>query len=131
MFIKKYKIGVAYAHCDLPCGVYNPMQARIEAESIKAIIDKYNANKDETFRARCVVIKEERARLVKEHLSILWSDFFKDEHFNKYPHLHKLFNDTLKLVTLVKNSFDVNNSTKLLDSIDQIADIFWEVKRSM
>ena len=54
---------VAYAHCDLPCGVYDPAQARIEAESIKGIDEKYQQNTDPAFRARCLIIKEQRSEL--------------------------------------------------------------------
>ena len=70
----------ARAHCDLPCGVYDPEQARIEAESCFRIMEKYQANTDETFRSRAIGIKEERAELVKHHLDVLWHDYFKPEH---------------------------------------------------
>src|SRR5665213_3957216 len=80
----------AYAHCDLPCGVYDPAQAKIEAESVKAIQEKYSGL-DEENRIRALFIKEERAELVKHHLWVLWSDYFKPEHLEKYPQLHDLF----------------------------------------
>ncbi|MDA8062873.1 MAG: superoxide dismutase, Ni, partial [Actinomycetota bacterium] len=48
---------VAHAHCDLPCGVYDPAQARIEADSVKAIMEKFNASDDSTFKTRAVTIK--------------------------------------------------------------------------
>ena len=86
----------ATAHCDLPCGVYDPAQARIEAESVKAIQEKYQANEDPAFRARAIQIKEERADLVKHHLWVLWTDYFKPPHFEKYPQLHELFNKATK-----------------------------------
>src|SRR5262249_12412061 len=66
---------VAHAHCDLPCGVYDPAQARIEAESVKAIAEKYAANSDPAFRARAIFIKEQRSELVKHHLWVLWTDY--------------------------------------------------------
>src|SRR3954465_1559174 len=65
------------AHCDLPCGIYDPAQARIEAESGKAICEKYQGNEDPVFRTRALVIKEQRAELVKHHLWVLWTDYFK------------------------------------------------------
>ncbi|HJY70969.1 MAG TPA: superoxide dismutase, Ni, partial [Streptosporangiaceae bacterium] len=74
---------VAHAHCDLPCGVYDPAQARIEAESVKAIIEKYQQNTDPEFRTRCLIIKEQRSELVKHHLWVLWTDYFKPPHFEK------------------------------------------------
>src|SRR5215472_13943876 len=58
----------AYAHCDLPCGVYDPAQARIEAESVKAICQKYQDSKDPAFQTRALIIKEQRSELVKHHL---------------------------------------------------------------
>ena len=88
---------VASAHCDLPCGVYDPAQARIEAESVKAICEKYQANTDPEFRTRALIIKEQRAELVKHHLWVLWTDYFKPPHFEKYPNLHQLFNEATKL----------------------------------
>ena len=81
----------ARAHCDLPCGVYDPEQARIEAESCFRIMEKYQANSDATFRARAIGIKEERAEMVKHHLDVLWHDYFKPEHVEKVPNLHELF----------------------------------------
>ena len=73
-----------YAHCDLPCGVYDPAQARIEAESVRAICEKYQQNEDPAFRTRALQIKEERSDLVKHHLWVLWTDYFKPPHFEKY-----------------------------------------------
>jgi nickel superoxide dismutase len=50
---------IAHAHCDLPCGVYDPAQARIEAESVKAIAEKYQQSTDPAFRTRALIIKEQ------------------------------------------------------------------------
>src|SRR5512143_2699477 len=85
------------AHCDLPCGVYDPAQARIEAESVKATIAKYHASDDPVFKARALAVKEERSDLVKHHLWVLWTDYFKPPHFEKYPQLHVMFNEANKL----------------------------------
>src|SRR5436853_2077158 len=95
-FTRMFSTVEATAHCDLPCGVYDPAQARIEAESVKAIQEKYQANEDPAFRTRAIAIKEQRAELVKHHLDVLWSDYFKAPHFEKYPQLHTLFNDAVK-----------------------------------
>jgi nickel superoxide dismutase len=118
------------AHCDLPCGVYDPAQARIEAESVKAIQEKYQANEDPTFRARAVQIKEQRSELVKHHLDVLWSDYFKAPHFEKYPQLHTLFNDAVKAAGAggTKGSNDPKTGQALLDLIADIDKIFKETK---
>jgi nickel superoxide dismutase len=123
---------VAQAHCDLPCGVYDPAQARIEAQSVKAIIEKYDANEDPAFRARALVIKEERSELVKHHLWVLWTDYFKPPHFDKYPQLHALFNEATKLAGGggTKGAVDIKVADELLAKIDEIADIFWETKKA-
>ena len=122
----------AKAHCDLPCGVYDPAQARIEAESIKGIIAKYDASDDDVFRQRCVIIKEQRSELVKHHLWVLWTDYFKQPHFEKYPQLHELFNEATKLAGAsgAKGTLDVKVADQLLEKIDQIAEIFWETKKA-
>jgi nickel superoxide dismutase len=121
----------AYAHCDLPCGVYDPAQARIEAESIKGIDEKYRANSDPEFRTRAIIIKEQRSELVKHHLWVLWTDYFKPPHFEKYPQLNQLFNEATKLAGAAgtKGSSDVATADELLAKIDEIAKIFWETKQ--
>ncbi len=118
-----------HAHCDLPCGVYDPAQARIEAESVHGIQEKYQASDDEVFRQRAVQIKEERADLVKHHLWVLWTDYFKPEHLEKYPQLHELFWDATKAAGDAKKSEDPADGQKLLDLIAQIDEIFWETKK--
>ncbi len=120
------------AHCDLPCGVYDPAQARIEAQSIKAILEKAAASDDQEFKVRSILIKEQRSELVKHHLWVLWTDYFKAPHFEKYPQLHTLFNEATKLAgaTGTKGSSDVAKADELLAKIDQIAEIFWETKKA-
>ncbi|HUB38201.1 MAG TPA: superoxide dismutase, Ni [Streptosporangiaceae bacterium] len=121
-----------HAHCDLPCGVYDPAQARIEAESVKAIIQKYQDNTDPEFRTRCLIIKEERSELVKHHLWVLWTDYFKPPHFAKYPQLHQLFNEATKLAGAAgtKGTVDVGKADELLGKIEEISKIFWETKQA-
>lgn len=123
---------IVHAHCDLPCGVYDPAQAKIEAQSVKACIEKFHASDDAVFKQRAVTIKEERSNLVKEHLWILWTDYFKAPHFEKYPQLNGLFNEATKLAGAggTKGSMDVAVADQLLAKIDQIAEIFWETKKA-
>lgn len=118
-----------YAHCDLPCGVYDPAQARIEAQSVKAIQEKM-ANFEGDDRVRALFIKEERAELVKRHLWVLWTDYFKPEHLEKYPNLHDLFWKAAKQAGECKHHHEPEEGQKLLDMIDEIARIFWETKKS-
>jgi nickel superoxide dismutase len=122
---------VVHAHCDLPCGVYDPAQARIEAESVKAICEKYQQNSDPEFRARALLIKEQRSELVKHHLWVLWTDYFKPPHFEKYPQLHQLVNEATKLAgaTGTKGSTDAAKADELLAKIEEISKIFWATKQ--
>ncbi|HLG91551.1 MAG TPA: superoxide dismutase, Ni [Acidimicrobiales bacterium] len=121
---------VASAHCDLPCGVYDPAQARIEAESVKACMEKFNGSNDEVFKERAVMIKEERAELVKHHLWVLWTDYFKPEHLQKYPQLHELFWKATKAAGESKKTNDPAVAQGLLDHIAEIDKIFWETKKA-
>ena len=129
---------VVYAHCDLPCGVYDPAQARIEADSILAIQQKYQdpegSKKDsetaDEYRERCIRIKEDRAELVKHHLWVLWTDYFKPEHLEQHTNLHDLFWGATKEAGESKRSTDPAQGQKLLALIDQIADIFKETNRA-
>jgi nickel superoxide dismutase len=127
---------VVHAHCDLPCGVYDPAQARIEAESVKAIQTRYqDAEKFKTagesvedYRTRALAIKEVRADLVKDHLWVLWTDYFKPEHLEKHPQLHDLFWKATKEAGLAKKSQDPEQGQKLLDAIEEIDQVFKATK---
>jgi nickel superoxide dismutase len=118
-----------HAHCDLPCGVYDPAQARIEAESVKAIMEKFNDSDDNVFKTRCVLIKEERADLVKHHLWVLWTDYFKPNHLEAHPNLHDLFWKATKAAGESKKTTDVSVADDLLSQIAEIDRIFWETKK--
>ena len=119
------------AHCDLPCGVYDPAQALIEARSVRAIAEKYQASDDVEFRTRALIIKEQRAELVKHHLWVLWTDYFKAPHFAAYPELHTLFNEATKLAGAggAKGSADPEVAGQLIAKIEEIARIFEETKK--
>jgi nickel superoxide dismutase len=119
-----------HAHCDLPCGVYDPAQARIEAESVKACQEKYQANPDPVFRERAVTIKEERADLVKHHLWVLWTDYFKPEHLEKFPELHDVFWKATKAAGESKKSEDPAQGQELLDAVGEVDRIFQETKKA-
>ena len=119
----------AHAHCDLPCGVYDPAQARIEAQSVKACMEKYNASSDADFKVRATTIKEERSELVKHHLWVLWTDYFKPEHLEKFPNLHDMFWKATKTAGETKKTSDVAVADRLLSEIAAIDAMFWESKK--
>ena len=99
----------------------------------RRIIAKVADNDDPDFRTRAILIKEQRAELVKHHLWVLWTDYFKPPHFEKYPQLHQLVNEATKLAgaTGAKGSLDAEVADDLLAKIDEIAEIFWETKKCL
>ena len=128
---------VVHAHCDLPCGVYDPAQARIEAESVMAIQQKYQdaesqkkpTESADDYRARALLIKEQRADLVKHHLWVLWTDYFKPEHIEKHPDLHDKFWKATKLAGDAKKAQDPSQGKELIQAIDEIDGIFKATKK--
>jgi nickel superoxide dismutase len=116
--------GTVHAHCDIPCGVYDPQQARIEAESCYKIIQKYNDSDDPVFKGRCLHVKEERAELTKHHIDVMWHDYFKPEHVEKFKDLHEVCWKASKQASQVKRTVDLQEAQKLLDLIDRI-DVMW------
>jgi nickel superoxide dismutase len=139
---KKFVSGmeIAEAHCDAPCGVYDPASARISAEAVlsmtKKILDlkapdggdaKATANFHNTL-TRYIVVKEEQAQIAKDELLILWTDYFKPVHLEKYPNLHDTFWKAAKLCSAVKVEVSLEHATELMDAIKEIHGIFWATK---
>jgi nickel superoxide dismutase len=121
---------VAHAHCDLFCGVYDPAQAKIEALSVLKAAKKYQDSDDPVFRDRAILIKEERADLVKHHVMVLWADFFTPEHVQQFPQLHDLIWRTIRQAGDAKKSVDPADGEKLVALVDEVADIFWQTAKA-
>ncbi len=134
------KIEIAEAHCDGPCGVYDPAQARIEAEAVhsltKKILDLKRPEGDDeqahkayaNTLARFIMIKEERAELAKHHILVLWTDYFKPEHLEKYPDLHETFWKAAKLCSTCKQEVSHEHSNELMEAVKKIHEMFWDSK---
>ena len=121
---------VAHAHCDLYCGVYDPAQAKIEAMSVWKSAQKYHDSDDEVFKARAISIKEQQAELVKHHLSVLWTDFFTADHRSEFANLDDLFWRTIHQAGVAKKSVDPADGERLVQLIDEIAEIFWQTEKA-
>jgi nickel superoxide dismutase len=91
-------------------------------------MEKYEGFHDEHDKMRAILIKEQRAELVKHHLWVLWTDYFKPEHLEKFPNLHDLFWRATKQAGQVKKTVDPAEGQKLLDLISEIAEIFKQTK---
>ena len=129
-----------HAHCDGPCGVYDPSSARVAAEAVlsmtKKLVDlEVPASGDKaagvayhnTF-ARYTAIKEEQAQIAKAELLVLWTDYFKPVHLEQFPDLHDTFWKAAKLCSACKVEVSVQHATELMEAVQKIHTMFWATK---
>ena len=122
-----------HAHCDIPCGIYDPAGAELAARTVARMVELIGQNLGDDVEqrnkfARCVAVKEQHAELVKREIQVIWSDYFKPEHLEKYPQLHDLTWRILKQAGKNKQSVDAAAASELQDLVRQFSDIFWETK---
>ena len=125
------------AHCDIPCGIYDPIVAKIAAQTVLKMAIRLEAVDFQggpssvdvpNSVVRFITVKDEHAQKVKEELNILWADYFKPEHLEKYPDLHEVFWNANKLAGANKQTVSSDSAKKLVESVDEIATIFWATK---
>tara|TARA_B100000700_G_scaffold317791_1_gene409746 strand:- start:614 stop:1087 length:474 start_codon:yes stop_codon:yes gene_type:complete len=139
-FFNSFPAKKAKAHCDGPCGVYDPASARIAAEAVLSMTKKLIALEppasndaaswaiyNNTF-ARYVAIKEDQAKETKKELLILWTDYFKPEHLASFPDLHETFWQAAKLCSACKVNIDQSKAEALMSSVEKIHNMFWKSK---
>ena len=126
----------AYAHCDIPCGIYDPTPAKIAADTVAKMVEKINqlppnATDFSTRNSfvRMVTVKEQHAEMCKKELQILWSDYFKPEHLEKFPKLHDSFWKALKLASKNKQNIDAAAAADLQAAVKEISDMFYASKK--
>lgn len=126
---------IAYAHCDVPCGIYDPKPAQIAAATILKMVEKIESLTsenptiaDRNAFVRMVWTKEEHARKCKEELLILWTDYFKEEHLSMFPNLHETFWKATKLCSKNKQEVNIEVAKELVKAVDEIAEIFQKTK---
>jgi nickel superoxide dismutase len=125
-----------FAHCDIPCGIYDPHEAQVAAHTVirmddliaelptKGLSDVEQRN----AIVRYVQVKEQHAERVKSEVRIIWGDYFKDEHVQKFPELPALVWKIMKQAGKCKQSVDKKAAEELLASVNQFAEIFWKTK---
>ncbi len=132
-----------YAHCDIPCGIYDPQAAQLAAKTVLTMVQKLTAlktpegqnvadieyTKHHNDVVRLVVVKEQHAEICKREILILWTDYFKAEHLEKFPTLHELVWKTTKLCSDNKRNIDEKMAQELVSSVDKIAEMFAETKK--
>ena len=131
---------IAYAHCDGPCGIYDPASARVAGEAVLSMTKKMlelncpdtdNSSQMASYlntMSRYASVKEQQAQLCKEELLVLWTDYFKPNHLESYPDLHDLFWNTAKLCSSCKTEVSIEHANELMDNIKQVHTIFWKTK---
>ena len=131
---------IAYAHCDGPCGIYDPASARVAGEAVLSMTKKMlelncpdtgNSSQMASYlntMSRYASVKEQQAQLCKEELLVLWTDYFKPNHLESYPDLHDLFWNTAKLCSSCKTEVSIEHANELMDNIKKVHTIFWKTK---
>lgn len=120
-----------YAHCDIPCGIYDPHTAQLASQTVLKMVQKIKElpKEDQNSFVRMVMVKEEHAEICKREVLILWTDYFKAEHLEKFPDLHDLVWKTTKLCSDNKRAVDEAKAQELVEAVDKIADIFNQTKK--
>ncbi len=135
-FVTKFiKEDIAFAHCDIPCGIYDPHQAQLAAHTVvrmtkmlQDIKQDDNLTSDHTI-ARITHVKEKHSDLLEEELETLRNDYFKDEHFNEFKNLNELFVKTLRASAKARQNIDMDSALMALYGVLEIAEIFYKTKK--
>ena len=129
------KIGFdqAKAHCDVPCGIYDPIVAQINALTVVRMMDLIAALKGEgpayeNSVSRYITVKEEHAEKTKHEVRVIFGDFIKETHFERFPELPGLFLKIMQLGSKSRQTTDREAGLALVEAVNQFADIFWAIK---
>ncbi len=136
-----YPIRIAEAHCDIPCGIYDPHEAQIAALTVIRMnqligeLPKHSATASpdevESYHSklnRYIKVKEDHAEKCKSELRLLWADYFKPEHLKQHENLHDLFWNAMKLASKARQEVNLAVSESLLTEVQKIAEVFWKTK---
>ena len=127
----------AKAHCDVPCGIYDPITAQIDALTVVRMMDLMAAlaDGDEKSRpdfhnsmTRYITVKENHAEKAKHEIRIIWGDFIKDAHVEKYPELPGLIHKIMQLGSKCRQTVNRDQGLAYVEAINQFAEIFWSIK---
>lgn len=129
-----FSLKTVSAHCDIPCGIYETDTVMHSAETCKRMIQRIeelgeiNSVEKQNTLIRSVMNKEKHAQKVKREIYILWSDYFKPEHLEKFPDLHDKLWKTAKQASTVKQTVSMDEALKLIDMVHDIAHLFADSK---
>jgi nickel superoxide dismutase len=134
---ERFGFARAQAHCDIPCGIYDPGTAQIAALTVVRMMDlmaEAEAKGHDNHlgfinsMARCIAVKEEHAEKAKHEVRVIWGDYIKPEHLAKHPELTDLVFKIMKLGSRVRQTVDRQAGLDFVEAINQFAAIFWETK---
>lgn len=127
----------AKAHCDIPCGIYDPHTALIAALTVVRMNDlmsdlKNSGNPQDlaymNSMSRYISVKEEHAEKVKQEVRIIWGDYMKQQHFDKHPEVHQLVHKIMQLASQARQSANRDVSVQLVEAVNEFGEIFWDTK---
>jgi len=125
---------IVYAHCDIPCGIYDPHNVQVAALTVIRMMDLINESGDASGTvpthniSRYTTVKEEHAELCKKEVRVIWGDYFKEEHLSKHPDLANIVHEIMSLSSKAKQGIDRNTGVELLGVVNKFAEIFWETE---
>jgi nickel superoxide dismutase len=129
---------VVYAHCDIPCGIYDPHEAQISALTclrMDQLIGELAApTKPEEWSAwaskmaRYTAVKESHAERVKQEVRVIWGDYFTPDHAKANPGVHELTWRILKQASKVRQGTALADAQELLKLVGEFSEAFWKSK---
>lgn len=134
---KKHNFPTASAHCDVPCGIYDPITAQIAALTVVRMMDLMSALEADAgdkgveynnSMSRYVTVKEEHAEKAKHEIRVIWGDYIKEQHVQAHPELHSLVHTIMQLGSKCRQTANRESGLKFVDAINQFAEIFWSTK---
>ena len=130
---QKFNFEEAKAHCDVPCGIYDPIVAQINALTVVRMMDLMAALEGEgvaynNSMSRYIAVKEEHAEKAKHEIRVIFGDFISADHIKAHPELPELFHKIMKLGGKARQTADRKNGVAFVESINQFAEIFWAIK---
>jgi len=129
-----FKVESVKAHCDVPCGIYDPIAAQIAALSVIRMVDLMEGlEKNDSLEyintiSRHITVKEEEAEKVKHEVRIIWGDFIKPPMVEKYPNIHELTHKIMALGSANRQHVSRAKAVELLDAVNEFTEIFWTLK---
>ncbi len=132
-FDNKFDFPRAKAHCDVPCGIYDPIVAQINALTVVRMMDLMAALEGEgvahdNSMSRYIAVKEEHAEKAKHEVRVIFGDFIKDAHIDQYPELPGLFHKIMQLGSKSRQTVDRETGVAFVEAVNRFAEIFWAVK---